>query len=130
SRPGSASDGKPGAAQYSGTAQRQANEALRLQRPRLSGFAVELLYRRQPDGEPDARLDDGRRAHRTLCLYLPVPYAPDCAARLLQNRVDDAGRANQPRYPSTSEAALIFLSLRALRRDFLAYHAAHLRLSA
>ncbi len=43
-------------------------------------------------------------------VYISLYRIPDCAARLLQNRVDDAGRTNQPRDPSTSEAALIFLS--------------------
>lgn len=123
-------DGKPGPAQHSGAVQRQANEGLCLQRPRFSGVSVKLLNRRQPDGQPDAGLDDGRRAHCPLRVHLPVPYAPDCAARLLQNRADDAGGQNQPRDPSASEAALIFHFLRALRREFLAFHAADHSLTA
>jgi hypothetical protein len=42
-------------------------------------------------------------------VYLSVPYAPDCAARLLQNRPDDAGRTHQPHHSSAPEAALISL---------------------
>ncbi|VFS84095.1 NADH dehydrogenase [Raoultella planticola] len=38
------------------------------------------------------RFHDGRRTYCAFRVYLSVPYAPDCAARLLQDRSDDAGR--------------------------------------
>lgn len=40
-------------------------------------------------------------------VYISVPHAPDCFARLLQNRPDDAGRQYQPGDSPASETALI-----------------------
>ena len=53
---------------------------------------------------------EGRIALR---VHLPVPYAPDCSAWLLQDRPDDAGRAHQPHHSPAPEAALIAVATRS-----------------